>query len=52
MHLSYLALVFVESHGTYGIAAGVLGVVVLIDGQIERKLKRMRRVKDKGAADD
>jgi len=36
VHLTYLALVFVESHGMYGIAAGVLGVIVLIDGVVER----------------
>lgn len=40
VHITYLVLVFVESHGMYGIAAGVLGTIVLIDGHIERKLKR------------
>jgi hypothetical protein len=39
VHLTYLALVFVESHGLYGIAAGVLGVIVLVDGVVERVQK-------------
>ena len=44
VHLTYLVLVSVESHGLYGIAAGVLGVIVAIDGVVEhvatRKVKR------------
>lgn len=39
VHLTYLALVAVESHGLYGVAAGVLGVIVLIDGVVERVQK-------------
>jgi hypothetical protein len=35
MHLTYLTLVFFESHGLYGIAAGALGVVVLIEHSVE-----------------
>lgn len=40
VHITYLSLVFIEAHGLYGIAAGVLGVIVVIDGHIERKQKR------------
>ncbi len=42
-HISYLVLVFVESHGMYGIAAGVLGVVVLVDGIIDRRIHSVRK---------
>jgi len=35
VHLTYLVLVSVESHGLYGVAAGVLGVIVAIDGLVE-----------------
>lgn len=35
VHLTYLGLVFFESHGIYGIAAGVLGVVVIIEGTVD-----------------
>lgn len=49
VHLTYLVLVAVESHGLYGIAAGVLGVIVLVDGVVERvqahKVKRDERTK-------
>lgn len=40
VHLTYLGLVFIESHGLYGIAAGVLGVIILVDGVIERVYTR------------
>ena len=43
VHLTYLALVAVESHGMYGVAAGVLGVIVLIDGVVERVHKHKVR---------
>ncbi len=43
VHLTHLALVFVESHGMYGIAAGVLGVIVLVDGVVERVQKRKEK---------
>ena len=49
VHLTYLVLVSVESHGMYGIAAGVLGVIVLIDGVVEhvaaRKVRQDERTK-------
>jgi len=35
VHITYLGLVFIESHGVYGIAAGVLGVIVAAGGVIE-----------------
>ena len=46
VHLTYLVLVSVESHGLYGIAAGVLGIIVAIDGVVEHIDKR----KDKANA--
>jgi hypothetical protein len=49
VHLTYLVLVSVESHGLYGIAAGVLGVIVAIDGVWEhidkRKVRQDERTK-------
>lgn len=36
MHITYLTLVTVESHGFYGIAAGVLGVVVIAEKAVEK----------------
>lgn len=41
VHLTYLVLVSVESHYLYGIAAGVLGVIVVIDGVVEHLNNRM-----------
>ena len=38
LHLTYLGLVFFESHGMYGIAAGVLGVVVVVEGVVNKKI--------------
>lgn len=43
VHLTYLVLVSVESHGMYGIAAGVLGVIVAIDGVWEHVDKRKEK---------
>lgn len=34
-HVSYLVLCFVESHGMYGIAAGALSIVVVVQESIE-----------------
>ena len=36
MHITYLTLVTVEAHGFYGIAAGVLGVVVIAEKVVEK----------------
>jgi hypothetical protein len=38
MHITYLTLVFFESHGIYGIAAGILGVVVVVEHAVERRV--------------
>lgn len=46
VHLTYLVLVSVESHGLYGIAAGVLGVIVAIDGVWEHVDKRKKDKQD------
>ncbi len=43
VHLTYLVLVSIESHGLYGIAAGVLGVIVAVDGIVEHLNKRANR---------
>jgi len=46
VHLTYLVLVSVESHGLYGIAAGVLGVIVAIDGLWEHVEARRNKKHD------
>lgn len=35
-HLSYLVLVFVESHGLYGIAAGVLALILIVSEVVDK----------------
>ncbi len=46
VHLTYLVLVSIESHGLYGIAAGVLGVIVAIDGVVEHVQNRKVKSND------
>lgn len=46
VHLSYLGLVFIESHGMYGVAAGVLGVVVLVEGVVNKKILVLNKAED------
>lgn len=40
VHLTYLALVYVESHGLYGIAAGALGMVVIGGDVIDKAINK------------
>lgn len=39
-HISYLSLVFIESHGFYGIAAGILGIVIISEQGIQYLIHR------------
>jgi len=46
VHLTYLVLVAVESHGLYGIAAGVLGAIVFVDGVVEKVQKHKAKANE------
>ena len=36
-HLAYCGLVYVESHGLYGVAAGIMGMAIVAESLIERR---------------
>ncbi len=42
-HLAYLTLVFIESHGYYGIAAGVMAIVVITSECVEKLIKNLHK---------
>ena len=52
VHLTYLGLVFIESHGMYGIAAGVLGVIVMVDGAVEHITEKRREAREQSDTSD
>lgn len=46
MHFTYLVLVFTESHGLYGYAAGGMATIMLVGAGINKKIKKLTEKND------
>lgn len=45
-HLVYLTLVFIESHGMYGYAAGGMAIITIIGVGIDKRIKEKKEKKN------